>query len=97
MSREKKSKNRNNLFVEGVVSTFFDIVKHFINDFDNSRKVKKIDRYTEQFSTLEHMLVRLEKKLDENRHQIEDLKNRLLWGNIIIIVLILVNLFHLIK
>jgi len=61
------------------------------------RKVKKIDKFSEEFSTLEHMLLRLEKKLDDNRHHIDDLKARLLWGNIIIIVLILINIFHLIK
>ncbi|MCK4957581.1 MAG: hypothetical protein KAS49_08080 [Candidatus Cloacimonetes bacterium] len=92
-----KKNEKTNPIINGIISTFFDVIKHFINDFDNSRKVKRIDRFSEEFSTLEHMLVRLEKKLDENRHQIEDLKNRLLWGNIIIIVLILVNIFHLIK
>ena len=60
---------------------------------DNSRKIKKIDQYSEKFSTIEHMLIRLEKKLDDNRHYIEDLKNRLLWGNIIIVILILFNIF----
>ena len=94
--KDKQNNPKNNPIVNGAINTFFDIVKHFINDMDNNRKLKKIDRYSEKFSTLEHMLVRLEKKMDDNRHQIEDLKNRLLWGNIIIIVLILVNLFHLI-
>ena len=83
--------------VNGLVNTFFDIVKHFIKDFENVRKVKKIDKFSEEFSTLEHMLLRLEKKMDDNRHHIEDLKARLLWGNVIIIVLILINIFHLIK
>ena len=94
--KDKQNNPKSNPIVNGAINTFFDIVKHFINDMDNNRKLKKIDRYSEKFSTLEHMLVRLEKKMDDNRHQIEDLKNRLLWGNIIIIVLVLVNLFHLI-
>jgi flagellar motility protein MotE (MotC chaperone) len=96
MKQKQKSNEKSNPIINGMVSTFFDVVKHFIKDMDNSRKLKNIDRYSEKFSTLEHMMLRLEKKLDENRHQIEDLKTRLLWGNIIIIVLILVNLFQLI-
>jgi hypothetical protein len=94
---KKKEKQNNNPIVNGAISTFFDIVKHFINDMDNSRKIKKIDQYSEKFSTIEHMLIRLEKKLDDNRHYIEDLKNRLLWGNIIIVILILFNIFIIIK
>ena len=95
--KKKTEKPPSNPMVNGLVNTFFDIVKHFIKDFENVRKVKKIDKFSEEFSTLEHMLLRLEKKLDDNRHHIDDLKARLLWGNIIIIVLILINIFHLIK
>ncbi len=94
---KKKEKQKNNPIVNGAVSTFFDIVKHFINDMDNNRKIKKIDQYSDKFSTIEHMLIRLEKKLDDNRHQIEDLKGRLLWGNIIIVILVLFNILIMIK
>ena len=93
----KKKNEKTNPVISGMISTFFDIIKHFINDFDNSRKIKKIDRFSEEFSTLEHLMIRLEKKLAENRHKIDDLKSRLLWGNIIIIVLLLVNIFNLVK
>jgi uncharacterized membrane protein (DUF106 family) len=95
--KKKTEKPKSNPMLSGLINTFFDIVKHFLKDFENMRKVKKIDKFSEEFSTLEHMLLRLEKKMDDNRHHIEDLKARLLWGNVIIIVLILINIFHLIK
>lgn len=85
-----------NLLVSGFVSAFFDLVKHFVSDLDNRSKIKKIDRYQEGMQNLEHLIVRLEDKLDQNRREIEDLKNRLMWGNIIIVVLLLINLYHLI-
>ncbi|MDY6914786.1 MAG: hypothetical protein SVM86_00510 [Candidatus Cloacimonadota bacterium] len=95
--KTEKPKPKSNPILNGLVNTFFDIVKHFLKDFENIRKVKKIDKFSEEFFNLEHMLIRLEKKLDDNRHHIEDLKARLLWGNIVIIVLILINIFQLIK
>jgi chaperonin cofactor prefoldin len=61
------------------------------------KKVKKIDNFTDRFSSLEHMIVRLEDKIQENRYQIEDLKNRLLWGNIVIVVLIGIVIFELVR
>jgi len=95
--KNKKEQKKSNPIVSSLINAFFDIIKHLIKDFENIRKVKKIDKFSEEFSTLEHMLVKLEKKMDNNRHQIEDLKTRLLWGNIIIVALILLNLFHIIK
>jgi len=86
----------NNLIVSGFVSAFFDIVKHFISDFDNRQKVKKIDKYQEGLQNVEHLIVRLEEKLEQHRHDIEELKNRLMWGNIVIVALLLINLYHLI-
>ncbi|HCX72425.1 MAG TPA: hypothetical protein DHM37_01785 [Candidatus Cloacimonas sp.] len=95
--KKKKEQPQSNPVVNGLVNTFFDIVKHFVKDYENMRKVRKIDKFKEEFSNLEHMLLRLGKKLDNNHHQIEDLKSRLLWGNVIIVVLILINIFYLLN
>lgn len=73
------------------------MIKHFIKDFENMRKVKKIDNIAEKFSSLEHMLIRLENKIRENRKLIEDLKTRILWGNIIVVVLLLIILYDLLR
>jgi uncharacterized coiled-coil protein SlyX len=45
---------------------------------------------------LEHLIIRLEEKLENQRRDIEELKNRLMWGNIVIIVLLLISLYHII-
>lgn len=90
-------KKKQSPIVIGLITMFFDMVKHFFKDFENMRKVKKIDNFADKFSGLEHMLVRLEDKIQENRYQIEDLKNRLLWGNIIIVVLLGIIVYELVK
>lgn len=90
-----QSKSSNNVLASSAVSAFFDLIRHFITDFDNKQKVKKIDKYKEGMQNIEHLIVRLEDKIENNRHEIEDLKNRLLWGNIISIVLLLIIIYHL--
>ncbi|RLC46461.1 MAG: hypothetical protein DRI23_12350 [Candidatus Cloacimonadota bacterium] len=89
-------KQKSNPILSGLINMFFDMIKHFMKDFENIRKVKKIDNVNDKFSSLEHMLVRLEDKIQDNRHQIEELKNRLLWGNIFIIILVLFVIYQLI-
>ena len=97
MKKKQIEKSRSNPIITGFINMFFDMLKHFIKDFENLRKVKKIDKFAEQFSTLEHLVIKMEKKIEENRHQVEDLKNRLLWGNITIIALLLINIFLIVK
>ena len=94
--KKDRETQKSSPILAGLINAFFDLLKHLIKDFDNMRKVKKIDKFSEEFSTIEHMMIKLEKKLDDNRHQIEELKTRLIWGNIIIIILILLTLFHVI-
>jgi hypothetical protein len=95
--KQDKEVQRSNPIISILIKAFFNMVNHLIKDFDNIRKIKKIDKFSNEFSTIEHMLVKLEKKLEDNRHYIEDLKTRILWGNIVIIILILLNIFYLIK
>ena len=95
--KQDKEVQRSNPIISILIKAFFNLVNHLIKDFDNIRKIKKIDKFSNEFSTIEHMLVKLEKKLEDNRHHIEDLKTRILWGNIVIIILILLNIFYLIK
>ncbi len=95
--KQDKEVQRSNPIISILIKAFFNMVNHLIKDFDNIKKIKKIDKFSNEFSTIEHMLVKLEKKLEDNRHHIEDLKTRILWGNIVIIILILLNIFYLIK
>jgi hypothetical protein len=91
-------KNKNDIqksspFLSGLINIFFDMIKHFIKDFENIRKVKKIDSASDKFNALEHMLVRLEKRINDNWKVVEDLKHKLLWGNVINITLLLVIIY----
>ncbi|MBC8385190.1 MAG: hypothetical protein H8E57_06695 [Candidatus Cloacimonetes bacterium] len=95
--KKKRDKQKSNPLITGLINMFFDIMKHFIKDFENVRKIKKIDNIGEKFSNLEHLLVRMEDKIQDNRRQIEELKNRLLWGNIITLVLLLIIIFQILK
>lgn len=95
--KNSEKQKKENVFVQGLVSTFFEMIKHFIRDFETMKKAKKVDRVSEEFSTLEHMIIKLEKKLEEQHHKLNELKNRILWGNIVIIVLIVITLYHIIK
>jgi hypothetical protein len=97
MMKKKQEVQKSNPLVSGLVNTFFEIVKHFMKDFDNMRKIKKIDKYDDQFATIEHMMVRLEEKIRSLRQHVEELKARLLWSNIMIIVLLLIILYELIR
>ena len=95
--KKKRDKQKSNPLITGLINMFFDIMKHFIKDFENVRKIKKIDNIGEKFSNLEHLLVRMEDKIQDNRRQIEELKNRLLWGNIVTLVLLLIIIFQILK
>jgi hypothetical protein len=97
MMKKKQEVQKSNPLVSGLVNTFFEIVKHFMKDFDSMRKIKKIDKYDDQFATMEHMMVRLEEKIRSLRQHVEELKARLLWSNIMIIVLLLIILYELIR
>lgn len=59
-------------------------------------RVGKIDKTEEQIATIENMLVRLEKKIQENRTLIETVRLRIYIGlsvNIVLLLLILLKVF----
>ncbi|MCD4796918.1 MAG: hypothetical protein K8R49_07120 [Candidatus Cloacimonetes bacterium] len=95
--KKNKETQKSSPILSGLINMFFEMIKHFIKDFENIRKVKKIDNFSDKFSNMEHMLLRLEDKIRNNRRYIEDLKNRILWGNIITIILLGIILYQLIK
>ena len=51
----------------------------------------------EQFKTVENLLIKQESMLQENRRLIEDLKNRVLISDLVIILLSITILIQLIK
>ena len=93
----RKLKEKNNPMISGFINMLFDVIKHFLKDFDNMRKVKKIDHISDNFSTLEHLIIRLEDKLEGCRKQIDDLKNKLILVNVINFILLLFIIYKLIS
>ncbi len=89
-------KDRNNIpksgkIIEGFAGLGFDLMRHWLHDLKFSKGPGKNDNIERHFSDLEHMLIRLEDRLNENRRIIEDLKAKIyLYGLIIIGLLITV-------
>ena len=95
--KKKNDIHKSSPFLSGLINVFFDMVKHFIRDFENMRKVKKIDTASEKISALEHMIIRLEEKIIGNWKIINVLKGKLFWGNVINITLLLVIIYLLLS
>ncbi len=95
--KNKNDLSKNNPILGGIINLFFDMIKHFIRDFENMWKVKKIETASEKFSALEHMIIRLEEKIYDNWKLTEELKQKILWGNVINVALLLVIIYLLIK
>ena len=95
--KKKKDSPEKNPIVTGFINMIFEVFKHFIKDFENFAKAKKVDKFDNKFNTLERMVIDLKTKIQDNYREIDELKNRILWGNIVIVVLLLVNIFMMIE
>jgi len=99
----KKAKNaanaipRSGTMLVGIVSMLFDLLKHWLHDIESGRSSRKVESMTQHFSDVEHMMIRLEEKLNHNRKEIEDLKSKLYLSSVLIIgllVTVCVQLFN---
>ena len=95
--KEKQMDSKSNFLTTNIIKIFFDFVKHIIKDFEQSRSVSKIDKFSEEFSNLEHLVIQLDDKLQENRRMIETLKNQLLWEHLILFALIVTILIQILN
>ncbi len=94
--KAKKENVKSSPILSNLIGMSFDLVKHVIKDFEQARSVKKIDKFNEQFSTIEHLLIKLESKVDKNRKEIHDLKTKLLVSSVISIALSITILLQII-
>ncbi|MCK9328410.1 MAG: hypothetical protein PHY08_02865 [Candidatus Cloacimonetes bacterium] len=76
--------------IAAVSKSFFETKKH---DF----KVKNYDQTKEKIDTIEHLIVKLETKINECRHEIENLNKQILFSKsinlILSIIIILLIIF----
>jgi pyruvate/oxaloacetate carboxyltransferase len=74
----------------------FEIFRHFKRDLNHNGNIRKADKSTEKLATMEHMLVRLEKKIQHNRETYEKIAGRVYFWLLInsaMLIAILVKLF----
>ncbi len=50
-------------FIPTFIPLLFEVIRHFRRDSAHDRNIKKFDKSREQLSTIEHLLVKLEKNV----------------------------------
>ncbi len=86
-------------FIPSFIPLVFELIQHFNRNKAHDQNIKKLDKTQEKLSTVEHMLVRLEKKIQTNRDEIQKLTIRIhiyLVANFIVLVAVLLKVFELI-
>ncbi len=85
-----------NRFIPTFIPLFFELMRHLRRDASHNNNIRKNDKTTEKLGTLEHMMVRLEKKVQQNRDFYHKNFNQLRWWLILnsaLLIAILVKLF----
>ncbi|MCB5264941.1 MAG: hypothetical protein PHT37_01325 [Candidatus Cloacimonetes bacterium] len=83
-------------FMPAFIPLMFEVFRHFKRDLSHNDSIRKTDKSVEKMATIEHMLVRLERKIQHNRETYIKIANRVtLWLiiNSALLVTILIKLF----
>jgi len=83
-------------FIPAYIPLVFELIRHFRRDLSHNGNIRKTDNTTEKMATMEHMLVRLEKKIQVNRETYEKIAGRvIIWLaiNSVLLIGIAVKLF----
>jgi len=65
----------------------YSLVKSFISHKKHDYKVENFNKTNEKIDAMEHMLVKIEKKIRENRIEIEELRKQILFSRVINLIL----------
>lgn len=74
----------------------FEVMRHLKRDTNHNSNIRKSDKTAEKIATVEHLLVRLEKKVQMNREVYQRIaRNVMIWLglNSLVLVLIVLKLF----
>ncbi|HOA28917.1 MAG: hypothetical protein KBB33_04375 [Candidatus Cloacimonetes bacterium] len=85
-----------NRFIPAYIPLVFELLRHFRRDVNHNGNIRKVDKTAEKIATVEHMMVRLEKKIQVNRETYEKIANRILiWCaiNCALLIAIAVKIF----
>jgi len=83
-------------FMPAFIPLAFELFRHYRRDLNHNGNIRKADKSAEKLATMEHMMVRLEKKIQQNRETYESIANKILiWLaiNSILLIGIAVKLF----
>jgi hypothetical protein len=64
-----------------------------INNARHEYKIKKFDQTKEKIDTIEHVLIKIEKKLNESRNEIENLRREIMFSRILNLIMGIVIVF----
>ena len=77
----------------------FELMRHFRRNSNHDNNIRKTDKTAEKIATVEHLLVRLEKKVQQNREVYRSAASRIyLWlaANSALLIVILLKVFEVI-
>lgn len=83
-------------FIPAFIPLLFELMRHFRRDSAHNNDIKKFDKSQEKLGTIEHLLVRLEKKMIQHRDNAQAFNNRIVWWmalNSALLIAIAVKLF----
>lgn len=83
-------------FIPAFIPLFFELFRQYKRSFSHDGNIRKSDKTAEKIATVEHMLVRLEKKIQMNRETYEKIASRILtWLaiNSIILIAVAIKIF----
>ncbi|MDZ4182610.1 MAG: hypothetical protein U1B83_07030 [Candidatus Cloacimonadaceae bacterium] len=55
----------------------FELLRHFKRDNNHNNNIKKFDKTQEKLATVEHLIVRLEKKVQQGKDSTQAISSRL--------------------
>ncbi len=86
-------------FIPSFLPLAFELFQHFNRNKAHDANIKKLDKTQEKLATVEHMMVRLEKKIQTNRNEIQKLAVRVqifLIANLVVLISVLLKVFEII-
>ena len=86
-------------FLPSFITIAFELMEHLKRDTAHNSNIKKLDKTNEQLGIIEHMLVRLEKKIQTNRELVDKLKMVVFYSmgvNLLLLIVIFLKVFCLI-
>lgn len=85
-----------NRFIPAFIPIIFELMRQFRRDTNHNQNIKKNDKSQEKLGTIEHLLLRLEKKVQFNRDvYVKSFSQLRIWlaVNSVILIAIAVKLF----